>query len=118
MDVVKVTAEVGSPSGPFKEVEFLADTGSLYTMVAPELAQELGVEFTTSTIAVTAGNVPSEVPLGFGRMRLMGRENTIIIGAMQVPMPLLGSTSMQALGLKVNPSDESMELTEPYPPPA
>jgi len=111
-------AEVGSPSGPFKEVEFLADTGSLYTMVAPELAQELGVEFTTTTTSVTAGNVRSEVPLGFGRLRLMGRENTMIIGAMQVPMTLLGSTSMQALGLKVNPSDETMELTVPYPPPA
>ena len=118
MGIVKVTAEVSSPTGEFREVEFLADTGSLYTMVAPELAQELGVEFTTTTTAVTAGNVRSEVPLGFGRLRLMGRENTIIIGAMQVPMPLLGSTSMQALGLKVNPSDEIMELTTPFPPPA
>ena len=117
MGIVKVVAEVGSTTGPYREVELLADTGSLYTMVSPELAEELGVEFTTTTIAVTAGNVRSEVPLGFGRLRLMGRENTIIIGAMQVPMPLLGSTSMQALGLKVNPSDEAMELTVPYPPP-
>ena len=118
MGIVKVVAEVGSTNGPYREVEFLADTGSLYTMVAPELAEELAVEFTTTTTAVTAGNVRSEVPLGFGRIRLMGRENTTIIGAMQVPMPLLGSTSMQALGLKVNPSDEILELTVPYPPPA
>ncbi len=118
MGIVKVTGEVGSHIGALRPVEFLADTGSLYTMITPGLAQELGVEFTAATTVVTAGNARSEVPLGFGRLRMMGRENTIIIGAMEVPMPLLGATSMQALGLKVNPADETVELTVPYPPPA
>lgn len=97
-------------------VEFLVDTGSLYTLVDPDLAQRLGVEFAASTTLVTANNSRSEVPLGFGRIRVMGREEPIIVGAMTVPTPLLGSTALQALGLKVNPAQEIVEFASPYPP--
>ena len=116
MGVVMVTAEVSSRTGPLRPVEFLADTGSLYTMVSPGLADELGVEFIASTTIVTAGNQSIRVPLGFGRLRLMEREEPVVIGAMEVPIPLLGSSSMQALGLKVNPVNETIELALPYPP--
>ena len=118
MGIVKVTGELASATGGFTQVEFLGDTGSLYTLVSPGLAQELGVEFAASTILVTANNSRSEVPLGFGRVRVMGREEPIIVGAMEVPTPLLGSTALQALGLKVNPAEEVVEFTSPYPPPA
>jgi predicted aspartyl protease len=118
LGIVKVTGELASATGGFTQVEFLADTGSLYTLVSPGLAQELGVEFAASTILVTANNSRSEVPLGFGRVRVMGREEPIIVGAMEVPTPLLGSTALQALGLKVNPAEEVVEFTSPYPPPA
>lgn len=74
------------------------------------------MDFATSTTLETANNSRSEVPLGFGRVRVMGREEPIIVGAMEVPMPLLGSTALQALGLKVNPSEAIVEFAAPYPP--
>ena len=116
--MVKVTGELASASGGFEQVEFLADTGSLYSLVSPSFAEEIGIEFVTSTTLVTANNYRAEVPLGFGRLRLMGREEPVIVGAMEVPMPLMGSTAMQALGLKVNPVEEIVEFASPYPPPA
>jgi predicted aspartyl protease len=116
MGLVRVTGELGSATGELRRVEFLADTGSLYTLVNPELAEQLGVEFSTTTTLVTANNTRAEVPLGFARLRVMGREEPIIVGAMEVPMPLLGSISMQALGLKVNPVEETIEFAYPYPP--
>ena len=118
MGMVKVTGELASATGGFWPVEFLADTGSLYTLVSPSMAEEIGIEFAASTTLVTANNSRPEVPLGFGRVRLMGREEPIIVGAMEVPMPLLGSTAMQALGLKVIPAEEIVEFASPYPPPA
>ena len=118
MGMVKVTGELASATGGFRPIEFLADTGSLYTLVSPILAEEIGVEFAASTTLVTANNARLEVPLGFGRVRVMGREEPIIVGAMEGPMPLLGSTAMQALGLKVNPVEEVVEFASPYPPPA
>ena len=118
MGIVRVNGELASASGSFRPVEFLVDTGSLYTLINPDLAQELGFEFATSTTLVTADNTRCEVPLGFGRVRLMGREDPIIVGAMEVPIPSLGSTALQALGLKVNPSDETIEFALPYPPKA
>jgi predicted aspartyl protease len=116
LGIVRVNAELASRTGGFRSVEFLADTGSLYTLITPRLAQELGMDFATSTTLETANNSRSEVPLGFGRVRVMGREEPIIVGAMEVPMPLLGSTALQALGLKVNPSEAIVEFAAPYPP--
>ena len=118
MGIVKVAGELASAAGAFSPVKFLADTGSLYTLVGLDLAQELGLEFAASTTLVTANNARMEVPLGFGRVRVMGREEPVIVGAMEVPMPLLGSTALQALGLKVNPAEEIVEFASPYPPPA
>ena len=118
MGIVKVVGELASAAGAFSPVEFLADTGSLYTLVGLDLAQELGLEFAASTTLVMANNARMEVPLGFGRVRVMGREEPVIVGAMEVPMPLLGSTALQALGLKVNPAEEIVEFASPYPPPA
>ena len=116
MGIVKVTVEMASATGRFTPVEFLADTGSLYTLVSPTLAEEIGIEFAASTTLVTANNYRAVVPLGFGRLRFLGREEPVIVGAMEVPMPLMGSTAMQALGLKINPVEEIVEFVSPYPP--
>ena len=87
--MLKVAGELGSPKGGFQMIEFLADTGSLYTLVSPATARELGIEFAASTTLVTANNSRAEVPLGYGRVRVMGREEPVIIGAMEVPKTLL-----------------------------
>ena len=116
MGLVKVTGELASADGEFKPVEFLVDTGSLYTLVSPEIARELGVELVGSTTLETAEGSHVEVAMGYARIRLMGREKPTLLGAMNVPMPLLGSGSLQSLGLKVNPVAEILEYDIPYPP--
>lgn len=115
MGMVKVTGELASADGEFKPVEFLVDTGSFYTLVTPEIAGELGVELVGSTTLETAEGSQVEVLMGYARIRLMGREEPMLLGAMNVPMPLLGSASLQALGLKVNPVAEILEYDIPYP---
>ena len=117
MGLVKVTAEIGAPAGEMRPVEFLVDTGSTYTVVSPELAQDLGLELPGTGTIWTAGNVRTQIPLGYGRIRLMGREEPAFLGVMDVPMPLLGAISLQMLRMKVDLATESLELTEPYPMP-
>ena len=38
-------------------------------------------------------------------------------GATRVPMPLVGSTELRALGLKVGPAEETIGFAGRYPPP-
>lgn len=114
MGLAHITGELGADSARLIPIRFLADTGALYTFVSPELAQQLGVNFTASTTIVTANNARLPVPLAFAYLRVMDREDVIVLGAMDVPEPLLGALSMQILGLKVDPVNERLEHSRPY----
>lgn len=116
MGMVYVTAEIGPDWEHLAPVRFLVDTGVLYTCVSPQMAEELGLSLTVPTRLVTAGNQFQEVLIGVALMRVAGRENGIAVAGMEVPVPLLGSTSLQSLGLKVNPVDEVLEHYGVYPP--
>ena len=114
MGMVHVTGELGAEPARLTPIRFLVDAGAMYSFVSPEMAEELGVEFTASTTIVTADGTRSQVPLAFAYMKVMDRESTIILGAVNVPEPLLGATSLQILGLKVDPVNETLELSRPY----
>jgi len=44
MGLVKANALIGANREDLHEVEFLVDTGSLYTFLTPELASNLGID--------------------------------------------------------------------------
>jgi len=58
------------------------------------------------------------VPVGVAYLRLEGREGGVILAGMDVPMPLLGATALEILGLKVNPVEEKLEPSRPFGPAA
>ena len=116
MGLVKVAAEFGRSREELTEVEFLVDTGSFYTVINPNMAAELGIDLPVTTAVVMANSARLEVPIGVAYLRLQEREGGIIVGTMEVPTPLLGATGLQALGLKVNPVEETIERAFPFGP--
>ena len=114
--MIKVTAEIGPPTGELTPVEFQVNTGSLYTIISPELVQELGLELSLTVPMNAADNNSVQIPVGLGRIRLMGREEPLMLAAMDGASPQLGRMTLQILGLKVNSDTESLECTEHYPP--
>ena len=118
MGLVKVRGEIGLQEDALQEVEFLVDTSSFYSFVPPELGEELGISFPVSSRVVLADSRTVEVGVGIGYLRLGDREGGIIIAAMEVPMPLLGASAMEALGLKVDPVAETLEHSMPFGPEA
>lgn len=118
MGLVRVTAEIGKNSDRAVPVRFLVDTGSLYTCVSPEMADELGLDFPQFTTIVTASGGRTESPIGFAFVRIGDRGGGTLVASMEVPEPLLGSVALQALGIKVNPEEETIEFTSHYPPKA
>ena len=119
MGPVKANALIGANRENLQEVEFLVDTGSLYTFLTPELARTLGINLPlTSTVILpdqrTTGQRTKEVPVEVAYLSLEGREGGVILAVMDVPMPLLGATALEILGLKVNPVEETLELSRPF----
>jgi len=111
-----VNALIGPDQDHLQEVEFLVDTGSLYTFVTPALAARLDIQPTVATTLRTAGNRTVQTMIAAGCMRLMGREGGILVAVMNVPIPLLGVISLEVLGLKVNHVDQVLEYARPFGP--
>ncbi len=118
MGLVKVKTYIGLVQDSLREVEFLVDTGSFYTFLSPGLADDLGITFPVTSKVVLADSRTAEAPVGVAYLRLMDREGGVLVASMNVPMPLLGASALEALGLKVNPVDETLEHSVPFGPAA
>ena len=118
MGLVMATAEIGLGAESLVEVEFLVDTGSLYTFLPPDLADSLGLSFPVKSTVVMADRRNVEVPVGVAFLRLADREGGVIVATMDVPMPLLGAIALEVLGLKVDPVAETLEHAHPFGPAA
>ena len=117
MGMVRVEGEIGPDKDRTAVLDFLVDTGSLYTVVSPEIAAELGLEFPLPHTLVMADGTPVDAPLGLAYLRIGDREGGTIVAGMNSIEPLLGAFAMQSLGLTVNMTDEVLEFNGRYPPP-
>jgi predicted aspartyl protease len=115
---VRVNAEVGKDAANLREITFLVDSGSFYTILSPGVAAGLELQTTVSGPVVLADSRTLNIGLGMAYLRLMGREGGVPIGVMQVPEPLLGVTALEALGLKINPVEAVLEIARPFGPAA
>lgn len=118
MGLVMVTGQIGLRADNLQEVEFLVDTGSLYTFLPPDLATRLGIVPTTTGRIILADSRTMEVGLAMAYLKLLDREGGIPAGMLDVPVPLLGVTALEILGLKVNPTEETLESSRSFGPAA
>ena len=118
MGLVKVTRGIGLDESNLQDVEFLVDTGSFYTMLPPQLAREAGITFPVTSRVTLADSRTVEVGVGVAFLRVEDREGGVIVASMDVPMPLLGASALEALAFKVDPVAETLETTRPFGPSA
>lgn len=118
MGLVKVAADIGLSRDSLQEIEFLVDTGSFYTFLPAGLAESMGIDLPVTSRAALADSREAEVRVGVAYLRLGDREGGIMVAAMNVPMPLLGASALEILGLKVDPANEVLEHTRPFGPSA
>ena len=116
--MVTVIGETGLREDSLQQVEFLVDTGSFYSFLPPALAGALRLTFQVTSRVVLADRRTVEVPLSVAYLRLSDREGGVIVASMDVPIPLLGASALEALGLKVDPVEETLEHTRPFGPAA
>lgn len=115
MGIVKVKASIGASNENLREMEFMVDTGALYTVLPPEVCTELGIELRLKERVITADSRTIVIDLGMAHIKVNGREGATLVGRMNVPMPLLGAMALESLGLKVDPVNGVLEETRPFP---
>lgn len=118
MGFVKIKGFIGSSARTARETEFLTDAGSFYTLLPPALARELGIATPLTTPVTLADSRTVRIGVGIAYLRVLDREAAVPIGVMEVPMPLLGVTALEGLGLKVDPVKGELEPTRPFGPAA
>jgi clan AA aspartic protease len=115
MGLVKVTASIGATNENLSEMEFMVDTGALYTMLPPAVCQDLGIEFRLTERVIAADSRTITIDLGMAHVKVNGREGATLVGKMNLPLPLLGAMALESLGLKVDPVKGILEETRPFP---
>ncbi|MCS7133633.1 MAG: aspartyl protease family protein [Candidatus Caldarchaeum sp.] len=115
MGYVFVDAEVGDVKRQFvKKVRLLVDTGAGFMVLPPKMAEELGIEPVSKIDVTLADGSKKSVDLGFAYVRVMDREVVAHVLIMECPEPLLGTFTMQLLGLAVDPNTEQIKPSRSF----
>jgi clan AA aspartic protease len=115
MGYVKVTAKISDPEQMrTKELEFLVDTRASYMVIPPALAKELGLEVAKKTRVTLADKREVEAGYALAYASLLGREAPVTALVFDSPMPLLGTFTLQVLGLEVDPAKEEVRPSRPF----
>ena len=87
----------------------LVDTGSSHTSLPEGLLDELGIERERMLKCELADNRVVEYPVGETRLRIEGLEGTVpVLFAPDDELPLLGATTLEILGLGIDPIPEML----------
>ena len=98
-----------------RPIEFMVHTGSLNTILPPQIFDDLGIEPRHRVRVVTADNRTRVIELGSAEIEIQDRTAPILVGRMPVPAPLLGAEALEDLGFKVNPVDKTLEPARSFP---
>ena len=105
MGTFSVTIEIGDPQGQrFEQIDAMADTGAVTTMLPGSMLQRLGVEPSASDVFEYAGGERVELYMGETKIRIGDRVTTswVIFGE-EGTDPLLGAYTLEGLRLGVDP---------------
>ncbi|MGH2670386.1 MAG: aspartyl protease family protein [bacterium] len=114
MGLVETTGLIGRNREELTEVAFLVDTGSFYSAISPATREKLGLPRGISTQVQLADGRIVGAELTVAYLRLNGRECAIPVEVMEVPVPLIGVSALEALGMKVNPVSGELEVVWPF----
>jgi clan AA aspartic protease len=114
MGYVRVKIFLGVDEDNAREIEFLADTGAFYTTISPKMAKEMGIEPMKRTKVMLADRRDIEVDVSLAYIKVLNREGVFQVVIMGVPEPLLGVSTLEGLGLKVDPTTGKLEYSRPY----
>ncbi|MCP8313685.1 MAG: hypothetical protein H3Z53_04850 [archaeon] len=82
---------------------------SFYTVLPPSLAKELGIVAQLTTELTLADKRIVKEGMSLAYMKLLDREGVLPVAILDAPEPLLGTTALEGLGVKVDPLTGNLE---------
>jgi len=115
MGYVNVTAKISDPERTrTMELEFLVGTSASYMVIPPRIAEELGLRWVKKTRVTLADKREVDAGYAFAYVSLLGREAPVTALVFDSPKPLLGTFTLQVLGLEVDPTKEEVRPSRPF----
>lgn len=112
MDTIEVNVELAHPfRREYRPYKAIVDTGAGHSMFPSALLEELGIEpFEETLLATQADGSIMELRIGEARIRMEdGRERTVLVMfGLSEDVALLGSTTLQLLGLAPDPMEHRL----------
>lgn len=98
-----------------KAVRALVDTGATYTVISPELADEIGVVKTpwVDKVRLADGRTIEAERIG-ARIQILDRATAVWVLVMDTPEVLIGADTLESLGFKVDPTTGKIEPTRSF----
>ena len=106
MGLTTVKANVANPVSPDRRVsvEFLVDSGAMYTLVSREVLEGLGIEPHSRREFVLANGEVVARDIGTAVFEYRGqRGDSLVIFGEEGDSPLLGATTVEGFGLILDP---------------
>jgi predicted aspartyl protease len=91
----------------------LVDTGSSFTTITREDAEEVGIPYTMEGDFRTMDKESSKHPIGAVRVKMNGKDMWNLI-TLSENVRVIGALSLESLGLKVDPTKGKIEDAGPY----
>jgi len=111
---IRISSKVGAPDrSKMIEVRFLVDTGSWYLLLQPGLAKELNLKAVGKVKLTLADKCVVEADLAPVYVSVLDREMITLAALMEVPEPLLGTSTLEALGLALDPTTGEVKPVGP-----
>jgi len=114
MGLFKQTIEIGaSPTGPFRSIEAVVDTGASYTQVPRSILEGLGIKATEQAEFTLADGRSVARGLAEAYVRLDGKiRATLCIVGDDRAEALLGAYTLEGFGLTVDPVNKRLVPTK------
>jgi len=112
---VDVRATVGDPKKAVtQDLDFLVDTGAFHTAIPKAVAEKLQLEAAGEVSVTRADKREVKAPISLAYIRLMERESILPVIIVDVPKPLIGVTTLEGLGLRVDPVSGKLDHARPF----
>lgn len=104
MGLTYIEGSVSTPKGKRRSVRFLVDSGATYTLIPKPVWEELGLKPKKRIDFILADGTSITRAVSECRIRILGEEGyTPVILGEEKDEPLLGSVTLEILGLVLDP---------------
>jgi len=94
--------------------DILVDTGATYTVLSPQVVEQVGAVKASFTTDVELGDGRKvKAAIYYASASIDGREGPAIILSFEGAREVIGGQTLEALGLKLDPATGKLEATRP-----